>query len=42
MGGIQAVGKERARGRSFKSMGSGINKEKLHENSYYVAIKKWL
>lgn len=42
MGGIQEVGKERARGRSFKSMESGINKGKLHENAYYVAIKKWL
>ena len=41
MGGVQEVGKLRARGRSFKSMESGINKEKLHENAYCVAIEKW-
>lgn len=32
MGGVQEVGKERAKGRSFKRMKSGINKGKLHEN----------
>ena len=42
MGGVQEVGKERARGRSFKRIESGINKGKLHENAYYVAIEKWL
>ena len=42
MEGVQEVGKERARGRSFKRMESGINKGKLHENAYYVAIEKWL
>ena len=31
MGGVQEVGKERARGRSFKRIESGINKGKLHE-----------
>lgn len=42
MEGVQEVGKERARGGSFKRMESGINKGKLHENAYYVAIEKWL
>ena len=34
--------KGREVGRSFKRMESGINKGKLHENAYYVAIEKWL
>ena len=42
MGGVQEVGTERAKGRSFKRMKSGINKGKLHENAYCVAIEKWL
>ena len=40
MGGIQEVGKERARGRSFKSMESGINKGKLHENAILCRNRK--